>query len=82
MTCLSAEPDALDRYGLLLHHRALRPQGDLVLLLGDGGAGMGGTPVGISDRFAFDGTSSRDTGTVTFWCSVTTCLRSRARPVS
>src|SRR6478736_8906300 len=46
---LGAQPDPLDRLRLGGHHRSLRAQGDLVLLLGDRRSGIGRAPVGIGD---------------------------------
>ena len=66
----------LDGDGLLAHHHPFRVQGDLVLVLADGG------PLAASswrrDRLTVRRTSSCVTGTVSVCCSVTTYLCSRA----
>ena len=80
---LLVQADALDRHGLLLDDRALGVQGDLVLLLADGRAVHGVADVGVGDRLALDaGPPRARPGTVSVTFSVTTYLRSRARPAS
>src|SRR5690606_36608754 len=51
---LGAEPHALHRRRLLLDHRALLMQRDLVLLLGDGRTAGRRVAVGLGDRLALD----------------------------
>src|SRR5690348_14926305 len=46
---LGAQPDPFDRLRLGGHHRPLRAQGDLVLLLRNRRPGIGRTPVGVGD---------------------------------
>ncbi|GAA1222795.1 hypothetical protein GCM10009578_076750 [Streptomyces rhizosphaericus] len=57
-------------------------QGDLVLGLADVGTGQGGIPVLVHDRLALDADFFPAHRTVCCTSSVTTYLRSRARPVS
>jgi hypothetical protein len=51
---LLAEPDALDRDGLLVGDRTLGVQRDLVLFLADVSAGGGLADVGLGDRLTLD----------------------------
>ena len=67
-------------HGALLDHRLLLMEHDLMLLLGDLGAGGRLADVLVGDRLALERTSSRCTGTVFWTSSVTTYLRSRTRP--
>src|SRR4029453_2318167 len=51
---LGVEPDPLLGAGPFVDHDLLLTQGDLVLLLGDGGAAGGRVQVGVGDRLALD----------------------------
>src|SRR5829696_5515338 len=51
---LGVQADPLLGHGPLLDHRLLLAEGDLVFLLGDGGAAGGVVDVGVGDRLALD----------------------------
>ena len=86
LTCSSPATDSvaslysLDRDGLLGHDRSFGAQLDLVLVLSDVRAGQGGIPIGVGDRLPLqpDLLVADRNGRAEF--SVTTYLRSRARP--